>query len=210
VIGQRGKALYGVDEIAASYDAQAAESYRAKEDNPDFFELYGRAVGAELAKLKPSSVLDAGCGDGVTLHWAVRELPFECTVNGIDASSKRLKIARKTIGARVFFVQGQLGSILFRDERFDVVFTSHAMEPNGGDEVTILTELARVARRYVVLFEPDYNAASLEGRARMRRLNYVANIRGAIKEVGLTVEKDEPFSVVGNALNPTGLWVLSK
>ncbi len=84
------------------------------------------------------------------------------------------------------------------------------MEPNGGEEVKILTELARVAKRYVVLFEPDYRAASPEGKARMKRLNYVTNIRDAIKEVGLTVEKDEPFSVIGNPLNPTGLWVLRK
>ena len=205
-----GKALYGPDEIAASYDAQSVASYEFKNNNMDFFERYGRAVGAELAKLKPRSVLDAGCGDGVTLGWAVRELPLECTLNGIDASSERLKIARRILGTLVVVSPGRLGSILFRDQRFDVVFTSHAMEPNGGEEVKILTELARVAKRYVVLFEPDYRAASPEGKARMKRLNYVTNIRDAIKEVGLTVEKDEPFSVIGNPLNPTGLWVLRK
>ena len=35
---------------------------------------------------------------------------------------------------------------------FDVVFTNHALEPNGGNEEIILKELLRIANKYVILF----------------------------------------------------------
>lgn len=210
-VAEKGRPLRNVEEIRSSYDAQADESYRKKIRNP-FFERYGRAVGKELLKLEPDSLLDAGCGDGVTLMYAVMECPCRL-VFGLDLSPRRLEIASVMMSGfeNVVFQEGSFLDLHFGDDAIDVVFTSHALEPNGNKEVEAIRELKRVARRYVVLFEPDYEAAPLEGRARMRRLNYVTEIRRAIDEVGgLVVEKDEPFVAIGNPLNPTAVFVLRK
>ncbi len=207
---QEGRPLHTTDEIAKSYDAQSAESFAFKQGTgAEFFERYGRAVGRELAKLNPCSVLDAGCGDGVVLKWALGELKPGFVAHGMDLSKDRIKLACSILPMRKFYC-GSFDDMIFLDGSYSVVFTSHAMEPNGGRAIGILRELKRVARRHVVLFEPDYDAAPPEGKARMERLNYVCDIRQSIAEVGFTVEKDEPFPVIGNKLNPTNLWVLGK
>ncbi|CAM5272174.1 Methyltransferase domain-containing protein OS=Lysinibacillus sphaericus OX=1421 GN=LS41612_21290 PE=4 SV=1 [Lysinibacillus sphaericus] len=59
----------------------------------------------------------------------------------------------------------------------DLVYTVHALEPNGGKELEALKELYRVASKYVVLVEPYYEGANSEAKERMDRLGYIKGIR---------------------------------
>ena len=202
--GQEGRPLRSTEEVRISYDLQADESYIKKLENP-FFEKYGRAVGEYLADREPKDVLEVGCGDGFTLGYVEEETGVQCA--GLDLSQKRLAYARTRTKARLF--QGDMFDLPFRESQFDVVYTSHALEPNGGREKEALRELWRVARRYLILFEPDYDRASKLGKKRMRRLGYVTNLRRHIAALEYPLAEYRPF-VTGNALNPTSVFCIWK
>jgi uncharacterized protein YbaR (Trm112 family) len=92
----------------------------------------------------------------------------------------------------------------------DIVFTSHALEPNGGKERIMLEELRRVARRYVVLLEPAYDLAGAKARQRMEEHGYCRRIRATCDELGYHVVRHELFAVEGNPLNPAALTIIAK
>ena len=62
------------------------------------------------------------------------------------------------------------------DSSVDVVFTSHALEPNHGREEQLLKELLRVARRHLLLFEPSWENADQAVRDRMVQHGYVRDL----------------------------------
>ena len=57
----------------------------------------------------------------------------------------------------------------------DIVTSNHALEPNGGNLSPLLSELFRVCRERLVLFEPSYELNSAEGKARMDKLGYLTS-----------------------------------
>jgi histidinol-phosphate/aromatic aminotransferase/cobyric acid decarboxylase-like protein len=105
--------------------------------------------------------------------------------------------------------RAELAAIPLSDNSVDVVTTNHAIEPNGGREVEILFELLRIAKRKIVLFEPCYEIATDEGKARMRQHGYVRDLRGHLEELGAKVESLTPLKTVHNPLNPTACIVVA-
>src|SRR5437763_14892597 len=99
-------------------------------------------------------------------------------------------------------MRAELSSIPLPSSSVDVVTTSHALEPNGGREREIIAELVRIARRKLVLFEPCYEMASPEAKARMESLGY---IRGLTK----LADRVTSLEIVDNPLNPTACFVIS-
>src|SRR5438067_10039896 len=96
------------------------------------------------------------------------------TVYATDISEKRLEIGKKYAarymkGTDLRVMRAELSSIPLPSGSVDVVTTNHALEPNGGREREIIAELVRIARRKLVLFEPCYEMASPEAKARMER-----------------------------------------
>jgi SAM-dependent methyltransferase len=88
------------DDIVPKYDA-IAERYSAH-DYANAGRYYARRAQLVAAGLEPgASVLDIACGDG-GLGRALIELGFD--YRGVDASSRMVDVARRTLGDRV--VQG--------------------------------------------------------------------------------------------------------
>lgn len=92
----------------------------------------------------------------------------------------------------------------------DIVFTNHAMEPNGGHERELLEELYRVTNNYLILLEPTYEFANEEQRARMKFHGYVTNLFETAKQLGYKILTYELYGISGNPLNPTGLMIIEK
>ena len=105
---------------------------------------------------------------------------------------------------------GDLLNIPFLDDSIDVVYTSHSIEPNGGQEEQILRELYRVTRKFLILLEPDYKLSSKESKERMDLHGYCKNLDTIAHSLGYNVLKHEPFSLSYNPLNPTALTIISK
>jgi ubiquinone/menaquinone biosynthesis C-methylase UbiE len=203
--------------IELSYDLQAgsyvaamhdAEQARLKQD-------YTQKIAATIARLcTPASVLEAGIGEGTTLSGVLAHLPGGIRSYGFDLSWSRVAYARRWLRSRQIractLCSGDLANIPFLENSTDVVFTSHAIEPNGGNELAIVRELYRVARRYVVLLEPAYEFASAEVRQRMDAHGYCRNLKGAAESCGYDVVEHGLFPYTGNPLNPTALTIIRK
>jgi uncharacterized protein YbaR (Trm112 family) len=92
----------------------------------------------------------------------------------------------------------------------DVVYTAHALEPNGGMEEPLIAELYRVAKRYVVLVEPAFEFACGEGKKRMIEHRYCTNVYESARLLDLKVLTHRPLDSVENPLNPPAITIIEK
>ena len=205
--------------IEVAYDLQAGSYIEAVRRSPEQW----RAYTAELSHILADHVADGdrvlevgtgemttltgvanSCCDGIRAHYAM-DISWSRIRRGRDfvADAMRPEIATKLND----FV-ANLFQLPLRDKSMDVIWTSHALEPNGGREREALVELLRVARKRVVLFEPSYENNSAAGRARMDSLGYIRGLPEAIVELGARLEAVSAITAVSNALNPTYAYVL--
>lgn len=99
-----------------------------------------------------SKCLDVGCGVG--LHSKMLREKKGCRVHGIDLSRSMVASANKNL-AGSFAVLGSATQIPYRDSSFDVVYTVNVLHHliDHGVISGAIEEMARVSKRYVVIFE---------------------------------------------------------
>lgn len=204
--------------IETAYDLQTGSYVRAL-DSPDMFEHkqeYGAAIAAEISKLtSPQSILEPGVGEGTTLSLVTKALgQTPLHVHGFDISWSRIAACRHWLSgqdcAKAWLSVASIFSTPYLDNSFDVVYTSHAIEPNGGREPAILAELYRIASQYLILLEPGYELAGKEQRSRMERLGYCRGLAEHAEKLGMEVVRHELFEPTVNPQNPTAITVISK
>jgi ubiquinone/menaquinone biosynthesis C-methylase UbiE len=114
---------------------------------------YGRSLDQYFAAhplplSNEARVLDAGCGTGLLTLSLMRAVPFPINVTALDLSASSILAARKAVNQScegphsVGYAQGNVLSLPFRDNSFEVVVTSGALEYVPLSEGLI--ELARV------------------------------------------------------------------
>ena len=169
--------------------------------------LYGdQATGADYTTV---SICEAGVGEGTTLASLYNRLP-KSQWHGFDLSPERIRVAAAFLTALGLEAKVFEGSYLDESpapNQFDIVYTSHSLEPSMGREVEGIRNLARRSRRWVVLFEPCYELAPPEAQARMERLGYVRGLEKAGYEAGVAWQEIRPIQTVLNPLNPTTLFL---
>jgi len=205
-----------VEDIRISYDFQAGTYTDRYHRRFDFLQKYAAQLAQTIDQLGNfDTILEAGVGEATTLGPLLSHLNHSPKSSfGFDISWSRVKYGRKfleSIGQPTsgLFV-GDLFNIPLKDNSVDIVYTSHSIEPNGGKEREALEELYRVAKRYVVLLEPDYELADDKARARMIEHGYIRNLHGTARELGYKVIEHRLFDLSANALNPTGLLIIEK
>jgi hypothetical protein len=205
--------------IETAYDLQSGKYIADLAANAGLratMQAYSEAIAAEILDLtEPSSLLEPGIGEGTTFSTVLGALNLpNLLAHGFDISWSRVACCREYLAGRKiaspYLSVASLYHLPYADASFDVVYTSHAIEPNGGKELAILTELGRVASRYLVLVEPGYELANDEGRERMERLGYCRGLRQTAESLGLTVVKHELFAHTVGAENPSTLLILKK
>lgn len=107
-------------------------------------------VESTISGLNPSSVLDAGCGEGESLERLAPLLPDRRV--GVDLLTDSLAFASQRI-PDAEFMSANLLDLPFGEKEFDLVLClevlEHLDEPQAG-----LAELARVAARDIVISVP--------------------------------------------------------
>lgn len=202
------------DLVLVSYDLQAG-SYTDSMADPAAQALkshVGERLSALFKELGAQSVCEAGVGEATTLRFVAERAP-EISYSAFDISLSRLLYARRFMaaaGAESLLFSANLLEIPLVDNAADLVFTFHALEPNGGREDSIIAELARVARRYLVLVEPDYMRASDAQRARMEKHGYIRTLRQALQRIPGQIILDEPWGDDVNPLNAASLIIFEK
>ena len=114
---------------------------------------YGRSLDQYFAThplpiSRGARILDAGCGTGLLTLAMLRSLRFPVHITALDLSAKSVTAARKAITngegrpRDVTYTQGNVLSLPFADNSFDLVVTSGALEYVPLEDGLI--ELARV------------------------------------------------------------------
>jgi hypothetical protein len=213
-----GAAANDESAIEVAYDLQAG-SYTALLAKPGMREhkvAYGAAIAAILRGLGPvGSLLEAGIGEGTTASFVMRALgPPAPRLHGFDLSWSRIACCRRWLAAEgvadAVLSVASLSAIPYADASFDVVYTSHTIEPNGGRERGIIAELARVAARWLVLVEPGYELAGPEAQARMASHGYCRALPAHAEALGLRVVEHRLLGCTLNPLNPSAVTVIAK
>ena len=125
--------------------------------NPFIWNEEMRAEALTMVDLKPDDrVLDVGCGTGFGTEGLLEHVE---EVHGLDQSVHQLQQAWAKLGKHdsVRFYLGDAERLPFRDDSFDVVWSSGSIE-YWPDPVATLAELHRVARPggQVLVVGPNY------------------------------------------------------
>jgi ubiquinone/menaquinone biosynthesis C-methylase UbiE/uncharacterized protein YbaR (Trm112 family) len=204
------------ESIMISYDLQSGSYTKLAEKNAKYLDEYTDAVRAVLSKLPAfESIMEIGVGEATMMNPLMSKLDSHNKILklGFDISWSRTRYALQNSqesGNSINLFVADLFEIPLPDNSIDVVYTSHSLEPNGGKEKQALKELYRVARKFIVLLEPDFQRASAEGKERMIRHGYVRDLATHAQELDFDVMEDRPFDVFINPLNPTGLTLIRK
>jgi SAM-dependent methyltransferase len=121
-----------------------------------------------IVGLNPTTLLDAGCGEGFVADILQRELP-SAQFTGFDVLEDSVKLARLR-NPRGTFTVGDIYNIDHEDNSFDVVYCfevlEHLHEPDRA-----LREMARVARNKVILSVPHEPFFCLANASRGKNLD---------------------------------------
>ncbi|NTU50797.1 MAG: methyltransferase domain-containing protein, partial [Desulfobulbaceae bacterium] len=203
--------------IEIAYDLQAG-SYIAEMDNATMAE-HKREYTLEIAKTilslcEPMTILEAGVGEATTLSGVLKNLNADIRSFGFDLSWSRIAYSKYWLQSKGVsnntLCTGDLFHIPFADDSIDVVYTSHSIEPNGGNEKPIMQELFRVTKKYLILLEPGYELANEESRLRMDSHGYCKNLKNIAENLGYNVLKHVLFPHTSNPLNPTAITIIKK
>jgi len=140
-------------------------------DNPVQRKLIDRfhaKITGIVTDLHPATMLDAGCGEGFVADIMLKAMP-DLNISGFDMLGDSVKAAQLR-NPRGTFAVGDIYNIDHPDDAFDVVccfeVLEHLHEPDRA-----LAELARVAKRHVVLSVPHEPFFCLANAARGKNLD---------------------------------------
>lgn len=152
--------------------------YENKEKWRGIYQERGKILERYIKKLSHDNrgekvyMLEGGIGEATAMRGFKDYMDSEVNIFGFDISWSRVKCGKvflekeKCLDNTELFV-GDLMNIPLINNLMDIVYTNHAIEPNGGNEETILKELYRVTSSYLIMFEPDYDLANEPARKRM-------------------------------------------
>ncbi len=205
--------------IELTYDLQSGSYVDALKDEGNRLnkKQYTDEMAGIIQKNCPDikSLLKGGTGECVTLVGILEALSGSIEyVHGFDMCWSRVaygnEYLKKNGFRNVSLCTGTLTRPPFIENSFQVVMTSHSMEPNGGREKEILEALYKVTGEWLILFEPSYHHASDQGKSRMDKMGYVKDIPSHAKKLGYNIIAHYPLEFSLNKDNPTAVTIIRK
>ena len=160
--------------------------------------LQSQYLAEELAALQPKNVLEVGIGEATRTCNIILNMDDAVQFSGLELSLSRLFYASKFADynkVKINLAMGNMFSMPYLDNSFDVVLLIHCLESNTGREREALKEFLRVTNKYLVMLEPSYELGNEETRQHIKELCYIDNLQKTINELGLNVIKNELFKV---------------
>lgn len=152
-------------------DVDTSNYRKHMSDNPVQRRLIDR-FHAKITKivtdLHPATLLDAGCGEGFVDDIFLKAMP-KLEITGFDVLEDSVKLAQIR-NPRGTFAVGDIYNIDAEDNSFDIVCSFEVME-HLHEPDRALAEMARVARRAVVLSVPHEPFFCLANAARGKNLD---------------------------------------
>jgi len=218
ILSEVGIGLERAEIIEIAYDIQAGSYTKIALDNPEWLEQYALDIH-ELSRghlADNDVILDCGAGELTTLSALSHYLPVQTHLLACDIALSRLRVGRRfarramkaELAMKLNLFVADMACMPLPNKSVDVVFTSHALEPNHGRERELLNELLRIARRKLILFEPSWEHAGEKVRARMEEHGYVRDLPRYIEEVGACLVSVDPLPNSLNSMNPTFCYVI--
>ena len=202
--------------IEISYDLQAGSYISLCQQNPEFSSEYANTLVDHMRPWITSDdhILDVGTGELTTFGPVMSQLDYGSAF-ACDLSLSRILAGRTWLQRHLPHVHenlrpfvADLVALPFSDAAVDVTWSSHALEPNHGREKLLITELLRVTRKVLILFEPHFESACSEGKERMKRLGYIRNLEEIIAGCGGELIELVKLPITANALNHTHCYVI--
>ena len=167
-----------------------------------------------LARVPFQSVLEVGSGELTFMHSIYGRFGPSLDLYALDITLNRLLHGLRFAQSQqmpVTAVQADGTAIPFPDNSFDLVVSHHALEQMPTIFKDAITEMIRVSRKHVVLFEPFYQRASLLEKVRMRTVDFVRGIYPFVRTLP-GVHLHPPFICRnhGKPYNHTGVFILEK
>ncbi len=152
-------------------DVNTSNYRKHTSDNPlqrKLIDRFHAKVTHIVSALRPATLLDAGCGEGFVADAFLKAMP-EARITGFDVLEESVKLAQLR-NPRATFSTGNIYNIGHEDSSFDVIYCcevlEHLQEPDRA-----LREMARVARRAVVMSVPHEPFFCLANAARGKNLD---------------------------------------
>lgn len=212
-----GAEANSLESILISYDLQSGSYVKALKDPQHQAKLdeYTAAIARALQPLGAQTLLEAGVGEATTLRGVLEKLqPSPERVFGFDIAWSRIAVAMayaaQAAQRQPLLCTGNFFSMPFADDAFDVVFTSHAIEPNHGREEEAMRELYRVTRRWLVLFEPAYELGNDATRRHVEKHGFCRGLAETAVRLGFRVMEHRLLDVAWVDYNQTGVVIIEK
>ena len=107
-----------------------------------------------INKLKPESILEVGCGFGKNMDFLNKNLSRPTKLFGLDISESMVKKAKDFVPDNASFACGDILSLPFPDNNFDLVFTHGTLMHISAENLSkAILELRRIANKDIIIIE---------------------------------------------------------
>ena len=161
------------------------------------------------------NILEVGVGELTTIEDIYSEFGPDLACYGVDLSLNRLVHGLEEYRQRhtrtPTVAKANALNLPFPDNSFDLVITRHTLEQMPTIYQRALSEILRVARRHVILFEPSFSLGSVSQKLKMLNNDYVRGISKHLEQTS-NVSLCKPFLMENSAnpLNHTACYKIEK
>lgn len=173
----------------------------------------------EINSTSFKSLMDFGCGELTNFFTLINNIKNK-NKNFIayDLSFSRILAGKKFLKKNKKFNNNKINLKLFcndtikiplPDNSIDIITSCHALEPNKKNANKILNELWRIAKKKLILLEPNDKLADNFIKQRLKKHNYVQDLEKKIKKITLRYKiVHNKFN--NNIMNPASVFILNK
>ncbi len=125
-----------------------------------------------LRRLRPNRILDAGCGEGITLE-KLRQKGIGNLLEGVEYLQDAIDLGEK-LYPKVKIKKGTIYSLPYSNNSFDTVLCTEVLEHLENPEKG-LREILRVSSKYCLISVPNEPFFMLENLVRLKNVSRLGN-----------------------------------